>query len=117
MTALTSEAGLERLDIPQDIARSTLLNQRLRGETVEEHDSIIEVPRGGRLQVASQQRGAANHRQCVVKTSRRHGGTVPASHPNVAPQGMSGQQALRQRPGASAKMARSTFLEIAEPSS
>lgn len=55
-SALTSEASLEGLDVPQDVAHSTLLNQGLRSETVEDRVLIVEVPRGGCLQVATQQR-------------------------------------------------------------
>ncbi len=51
----------------------------------------------------------------AVESSRRPLSIAVVRPENVAPGGISSQQALRQQPGAWAKMAGRTFLENAEP--
>ena len=60
MALLARSAGFERLDVAQDIACSPLQDECLRGQPIKDGDGTSEVPRGGLLEIAAQQRCRAN---------------------------------------------------------
>jgi hypothetical protein len=54
---LTSKAGVKLFDVAQNIVASTLLNQCLGREPVEEPDSLGEKPRGCLIEIPALERG------------------------------------------------------------